>query len=91
MAYRALVRPILEYAAVVWCPYTTRDIKLLQSLHGRASRWICGSRWRPVTSSWTIPTDVCYSQLSLPSLQSRRSVSFLHNIFYNHLPLSFSK
>ena len=44
MAYRALVRPILEYAAVVWCPYTMKDINLLESLQGRAARWICGSR-----------------------------------------------
>ena len=49
MAYRALVRPILEYAAVVWCPYTMKDIKLLESLQGRAVRWICGSLWRPAT------------------------------------------
>ena len=34
MAYRALVCPILEYAAVVWCPYTMKDIKLLESLQG---------------------------------------------------------
>ena len=72
MAYRALVHLILEYAAVVWSPYTMKDIKLLESLQGRAARWICGSRWRQATSSWTIPTDVCCTQLTLSSLQSRR-------------------
>ena len=46
IAYRALVRPTLEYAAVVWCPHATRDIKLLQSFQGRGAHWICGSRWR---------------------------------------------
>ena len=40
IAYRALVRPILEYAAVVWCPHATGDIKSLESLQGWAARWI---------------------------------------------------
>ena len=76
MAYRALAYPILEYTAVVWCPYTTKDIKLLESLQGRAARWICGSHWR---RAWTIPTDVCYSQLALP---------FGHTPFvWNYIPL----
>ena len=94
MAYRALVCPILEYAAVMWCPYTTKDIKLLEFLQGRAACWICGSHWRPATLSWTVPTDICYSQLALISLLSRchyLSVCFLHDIYYNHLPPSFSK
>ena len=68
IAYRTLVRPILEYAAVVWCPHATRDIKSLESLQGRAARWICGSHWSPTTSSWTISTRDCCSQLCLPTL-----------------------
>ena len=31
IAYRALVCPILEYAAVVWCPHATGDIKLYEN------------------------------------------------------------
>ena len=94
VAYRALVCPILEYAAVVWCPHATGDIKLLESLQGRAARWICGSRWSPNTSSWTVSTHDCCSQLCLPTLQSRRqylSVCFLHDIYCKRAPLSFSK
>ena len=40
IAYRAL---ILEFAAVVWCPHATRDTESLESLQGRAARWICSS------------------------------------------------
>ena len=94
VAYRALVHPILEYAAVVWCPHATGDIKSLESLQGWAARWICGSRWSPTTSSWTVSTRDCCSQLYLSTLQSRRqylSVCFLHDIYCKRVPLSFSK
>ena len=94
IAYRALVCSILEYAAVVWCPHATGDIKLLESLQGRAACWICSSRWSPTTSSWTVPTHDCCSQLCLPTLQSRRqylSVCFLHDIYCKRVPISFSK
>ena len=65
-----------------------------QSLQGRAACWICGSRWRSATSSWTISTRDCCSQLFLPTLQSRcqyLSVCFLHDIYCERIPLSFSK
>ena len=39
-AYKALVRPYLEYACVVWAPYTAQDISLLESVQDRAARWI---------------------------------------------------
>ena len=39
-AYKALVRPSLEYACVVWAPYTTHDNDLLESVQFRATRWI---------------------------------------------------
>ena len=94
IAYRALVRPILEYATVVWCPHmhATGDIKLLESFQGRAARWICGSRWRSATSSWTISThDCCSNFLFQPfspddnTYQCASSMTFI--VFF----LSFSK
>ena len=94
IAYRALVHPILEYAAVVWCPHATGDIESSESLQGWAACWICGSHWSPATSSWTISTCDCRSQLYLPTLQSRRqylSVCFLHDIYCKRIPLLFSK
>ena len=32
--YLSLVRPILEYAAPVWCPYLVKDIRALESKKG---------------------------------------------------------
>ena len=36
--YLSLVRPILEYAVSVWCPYLVKNIRVLESIHRRASR-----------------------------------------------------
>ena len=36
--YLSLVRPILEYAVPVWCPYLVKDIRALESIQRRASR-----------------------------------------------------
>ena len=93
-AYRAIVCPILEYAAVVWCPHAKGDINLLESIQGRAARWICGSRWKPTDSSWTISSSNCCTRLNLPSLQARRhylSICFLDDIYHKHTSLSFDQ
>ena len=36
--YLSLVRPILEYAVPVWCPYLVEDIRALESIQREASR-----------------------------------------------------
>lgn len=38
MLYKSLVRPILEYAVPVWCPYLVKDIHALENVQRRASR-----------------------------------------------------
>ena len=39
-AYKALVRPLLEYAAPVWDPYTANEIEALEKIQRRAARWV---------------------------------------------------
>ena len=40
MAYKALVRPQLEYASCVWDPYTAIAIKQIEMVQRRAARWV---------------------------------------------------
>ena len=40
MLYKALVRPILEYAAPLWSPYLVKDVQALESIQTRASRTV---------------------------------------------------
>ena len=62
--YIALVRPHMEYACVVWDPYTHKNIKALEQVQAFACK-LASRRW-----------DAGYEELlellSIPSLQERR-------------------
>ena len=53
-AYKAIVRPLLEYTCVVWSPHSVKDVNLVEAVQRRAARWVCGSRWNQTTHSWSI-------------------------------------
>ena len=40
MAYNSLVRPQVEYASVVWSPYTKDNINKIEKVQRRAARWV---------------------------------------------------
>ena len=65
-AYKALVRPLLEYAAPVWDAYTANDeIEALEKIQQRAARWVT-SRHRQTSC-----VDSILEQLDWPPLQLR--------------------
>ena len=39
-AYKAFVRPILEYSATVWDPHSANNIKTIEKVQRRAARWV---------------------------------------------------
>ena len=39
-AYMGLVRPVTEYASVAWSPYTKKDIKCVEAVQRRATRFV---------------------------------------------------
>ena len=67
--YKSLVRPILEYAAVVWAPHTLSAITSIEKIQKYATRFICGdySRYSSVTEM--------LQSLSLPTLSQRRDIA----------------
>ena len=43
LAFRCVVRPIMEYGCQLWNPFTQKDIQLLETIQRRAACWVCGS------------------------------------------------
>ncbi|KAI8510749.1 hypothetical protein Bbelb_116650 [Branchiostoma belcheri] len=66
-AYKALVRPILEYGCTVWDPYTDKNITAVEKVQRRAARWVC-SRFRQTSSVGAMLQDL-HHQNPTPKLQ----------------------
>ena len=86
-AYLTIVRPIMEYAAVIWDPFHLNNIQQLEKVQSRAARWVLNdfSRYSSVSAM--------IDHLSWPSLELRRKVSrlqTLYNIINEHYSLAIS-
>ena len=68
LAYIALVRSILEYGAVVWDPYQSRDIIAVEKVQRQAARFIKND----YKSSFEGCVKSMLEDLKLPILQQRR-------------------
>lgn len=66
-AFKALVRPLVEYASPVWSPYTKKNIHKIEMVQRRAARWTVGNY-----STYASVTDML-SQLGWRSLEQRRA------------------
>ena len=64
--YKTFVRPQVEYAATVWYPHTTENIKRIEAVQLRAARFVTGDYH--YTSSATAMTE----SISWATLQHRR-------------------
>ena len=74
--YFALVRPILEYASVVWDPHTLAEIKKLEMVQRRAARFVCNNYKK---SEGTVTNLL--DRLNWPSLEHRRKNTRLITMF----------
>ena len=86
-AYRALVRPTLEYASSVWDPYHTSKITKIEKVQRRAARFVtnCNSTEKGCVTK-------ALQQLKWPTLEQRRKHSRLSTMFntinYENSPLT---
>lgn len=85
LAYNSIIRPKLEYAAIVWDPHTAKDIKEIEKVQRRAVRFIYNKYKR--TDS---PTNLMTTNQIKP-LHLRRKIarlSFLHSLIHGKLGIS---
>ena len=74
-AYKALVRPLLEFASPVWDPITTTCIDSLEKIQRRAARWTMRD-YRQTSS-----VDAMLQELDWPTLQARRKTARLTALY----------
>ena len=72
-AFKALVRPHLEYAAPVWSPHTTTGKAALEKVQKRAAHWIC-SKWNRNLYRWSKTYNQARSELKWPTLAQRHTI-----------------
>jgi hypothetical protein len=77
-AYKTLVRPVLEYAASVWDPYTATEIQAIEKIQRRAARWV-SNRHRQTSC-----VDSIIDSLGWPSLEDRRRRARLETFYKYH-------
>ena len=81
MAYNSLVRPQVEYASVVWSPYTKDNINKIE----KVQRWVLNDY-----SSYSSVTDML-SNLGWQSLENRRTdtrLAMFYKIVYGLVAIS---
>ena len=79
LCYQTLVRPLTEYASVIWDPHTAEYTNKLEMVQRRAARMVF-SDYRTTSS-----VSVMISQLNWPTLQERRAqakATMMYRIVY---------
>lgn len=84
-AYLSLVRPVLEYASIVWDPYCNKEIDKLERIQRLAARFICSDYKTSSSVSGML------GQLGLDPLHVRRKIArlkFFYSLFHNQTGLA---
>ena len=83
-AYKTLVRPLLEYAATVWDPYTASENQAIEKVQRRAARWV-SNRHRQTSC-----VDNMLDSLDWQTLQRRKKARLEMLYKFHHSLISIS-
>lgn len=80
-AYKALVRPQLEYGACIWDPHTAHMVSSIERIQRRAARWVAAEYARMASVSAIL------ARLGWETLEARRAKSRITMLYKirNHL------
>lgn len=85
LAYKTFIRPLLEYASVVWDPYTKTNINKLEKIQKKSIRFVYSSY------SWHTSATALVHKANLESLQLRRfheRLKYMHLLYHNKLGIN---
>jgi len=88
LAYNTYVKPIVEYASVVWSPYTKADITRIEMVQRRAARFVYND-----FSSYSSVTSML-NKLNWESLEQRRTkaiITMFYKIINNLISINFTE
>lgn len=82
LAYKTFIRPIIEYASIVWDPHTKRNIVHLESVQRKSVRFIFNMY------SWRTSASTLVERAELEPLELRRHterLGYLYKIYHNKI------
>lgn len=84
LAYKTYIRPLLEYATVVWGPYTQSNISEIENIQRKAVRFIFNS-YRRHTSVSALLQDANLETLEVRRYRERLKMLYL--IYHEHVKI----
>ena len=77
-AYKALVRPQLEYEALIWNPHHQTEINRIEKVQRTAARWAC-RRWRNQSHFGEMLDELQWTELQERRQQATLTFYKIHN------------
>jgi len=88
LAYKALVKPKIEYASTAWSPWQTYLINTIKKVQHRAARYVHND-YHLESSVTTMINNLCWD--SLETCQNKSSLHMFYKIFNHTADIPFNQ